>query len=80
MNTDDNKNQHLHALRVRYGELMSIIELMEVLKYNSEDAIRKAHKRGTLPVRLYRFQSKSGFFAKTIEVAQCIDNLKESES
>jgi len=78
MNRTNYENLHLAALRGRYGELMTLKDVMDVFKYKTEDSVRKAFKRGTLPVKLYRFEGKSGLFAKTIEVAECIDNLSVS--
>ena len=68
-------DNHLAALRDRYGELLELEDIAEVFKYKTIEAVRKAHSRGTLPVSLYRFPKKSGWYAKTTEVASCIENM-----
>ena len=68
-------NKHLAALRNRYGELLELEDVADIFKYKTIEAVRKAHSRGTLPVPLYRFPKKSGWYAKTIEVASCIENM-----
>lgn len=75
MSEINNIDNHLNALRHRYGELLSVAEIATVFKYKSVFAVRRAFSRGNLPVPLYRFPSKQGWYAKTIEVAQCIDQL-----
>lgn len=74
-NSDDN---HLTALRNRYGELLELNDIAEVFKYKTVEAVRKAHSRGTLPVSLYRFPKKAGWYAKTTDVASCIENMGAS--
>ena len=66
---------HLSALRNRYGELLELEDIAEIFKYKTTEAVRKAHSRGTLPVALYRFPKKAGWYAKTTEVANCIENM-----
>jgi len=62
----------LLALRARYGELLQLEDVADVFKYPTVSAVRKANSRGTLPVKLYRFPNKSGFYAKVDEVAVSI--------
>lgn len=62
-------------LRARYGELLTIEEVTEVLRYKTVAAVRKAHSRGTLPVALYRFKGRFGYFARADEVAECIEKM-----
>lgn len=71
----NNIDSHLNALRYRYGELLSLAEVATVFKYKNVFSARRAFSRGNFPVPLYRFPSKHGWYAKTIEVAQCIDRL-----
>ena len=78
MSNTNHKNMHLNALRESYGELMTLDDVVEVFRYKSKEAVRKAHQRGTLPVSLYRFPNRSGWLAKTVEVAKCIDDLSLS--
>lgn len=65
------------VLRGRYGELLTLNELAEVLRYKTSDAVRKSYMRGSLPVDLYRFPRKKGWFAKVAEVAECIDSMEK---
>jgi len=65
----------IEAIREKYGELLSLDDVAEIFKYNSVAAVRKAHSRGTLPVHLYRFPNKSGFYAKSDEVADSIEKM-----
>lgn len=62
----------------KYGELISLEELTVILKYKTVGAVRKAHSRGVLPVALYKFPNKYGFYAKTEEVAECLEKMKLS--
>ena len=65
----------LKAIRLRYGELLSLDDLAEFYRYPSVQAVRKAHQRNSLPVPLYRFPNKNGYFAKAAEVAKSVDQL-----
>ena len=75
MSKNNSMDEHLSALRERYGELLELDDIAEVFKYKTIGAVRKAHSRGTLPVALYRFPKKSGWYAKATEVASCIENM-----
>ena len=68
-------NRTAENSRARYGELLTIEEITEVLRYRTVAAVRKAHSRGTLPVALYRFKGRSGYFARADEVAECIEKM-----
>lgn len=71
-------DNQLLALRMRYGELLTLEDIAEVFKYPSIDAVRKAKSRGTLPVKLYRFPNKNGFYARVSDVAVSIECMLES--
>lgn len=62
---------------------MSLDDLMQVFKYSSVAAVRKANLRGTFPVALRRLPKCSKWFAMTREVAECLslafDDIKENE-
>jgi hypothetical protein len=68
----------LIELRSRYGDLLTLKEIAEVFRYPTVGAVRKANSRGTLPVKLYRFPNKNGFYAKVREVADSISCMKQS--
>lgn len=65
-------------LREKYGELLTLDDVVDVFKYKTVGAVRKAHKRGALPVALYRFPKRVGFFAKCDEVAEAIEMMSVS--
>ncbi len=64
------------ALRERYGELLTLADIAEVFRYPSEQAVRRAHSRGLLPVELVRFPGRRrGWFATARTVAALLDEL-----
>lgn len=73
--TDD----RLKRLLQKYGELLTLKELAAVLRYPSVGAIRTAAHRGRLPVRLYQFSQKRGKYAKTEEVAACLNAMETDD-
>lgn len=81
MNNGNNQSSsdRLKALRDKYGELLTLEEIAEALKYRNVAAVRKAHSRGTLPVELKRFPHRRGWFATVEAVAQCIENLSRND-
>lgn len=66
------------VIRDTYGELLDLAQVADVFKYATIDAVRKAYSRGSLPVKLYKFQRKEGLFAKADEVAKAIENMPEA--
>ena len=68
----------LYWLREKYGELLDLEEIAEFYKYPSVEAVRKAHLRGTIPVELYTFPRKTGFYAKASDVAASIGYMRIS--
>lgn len=66
-------------LRNEYGELLTLEEVAKILRFKSVGAARKAYHRGTMPVKLYRFEGRSGYFAKVDEVAECLTSLTPSQ-
>lgn len=62
-------------MRDKYGELLTLEEVAEVFRYKTVAAVRKAHSRKTLPIPLYRFEGRSGYFARVDEVAACLENM-----
>ena len=45
----------------RYGQLMTLTDLADVLRYPSVQALRKARIRGQLPLELIRFPNRHGW-------------------
>lgn len=72
-------DRRVRAIESQYGQLLSLDEVAEVLKYRTVSAVRKAHSRGRLPIRLYRFDDRKGFFAKANEVAEALELLGSSQ-
>jgi len=69
----------IKALREKYGEILTLEEIVELLKYKTIGAVRKAHARGVLPVKLYRFPNKAGYYAKVEEVSESIEKMEMSK-
>jgi len=65
------------ALLLRFGELLTIEDIRAVFKYPSTDAVWKAHKRGTLPVKLAQFPRRRGWFTTAKAVAAALDDLDQ---
>ena len=74
----DSVSERLVYLREKYGDLLRIEEVAEVFRYKTVSAVRKAHSRKTLPVTLYRFNGRSGYFARADEVAESIEKMNLS--
>lgn len=66
------------TIKEKYGVLLTLEEVAEVFRYKTVAAVRKAHSRKTLPVPLYRFEGRSGYFARADEVAACLENMNLS--
>jgi len=62
-----------HLLSV-YGGLVNSTSLARVLAYPSADAVRLAHRRRTLPVRMFRVPHRKGWFAATEDVAAWLES------
>jgi hypothetical protein len=69
----ENRVAHLLA---RYGELLTLTELADVLKYPSRQALTQARRRGLLPVGLVRIPKRRGWFASTRRVAAFLDEIE----
>lgn len=63
----------------KYGELLTLEEVGEVLRFSSVDATRKAHQRKTLPVKVHKITGRQGLFATAIAVADYLDGLDRNE-
>ena len=63
-------------LRDKYGELLNVTELAEVLRYASGASVRKAHAAGRLPVVLRKFPNRRGWFATAESVASALDEMQ----
>lgn len=72
-------DRRVQAIESQYGQLLSLSEVAEVLKYRTVGAVRKAHARGWLPIPLYRFDDRKGLFAKANELAEALELLGSSQ-
>jgi len=68
----------LNSLTQRYGQLLTLEEVAEVLRYPSAQAARKAHNRGQLPIRMFRIGPRRGLFASAGALADYLSRLEES--
>ncbi len=59
----------------RYGQLLTLTDLTEVLRYPSVQALRKARIRGRLPLELVQFPNRRGWFATARAVAELLERL-----
>jgi len=53
----------------RYGELLTVENLAEVLRYESTGALMQALYRGTFLIPLLRWPNRRGYFARVADVA-----------
>ncbi len=68
---DTREEQLVH----RYGQLLTLSDLTDVLRYPSVQALRKARIRGRLPLELIKFPNRRGLFATARAVAALLEQL-----
>ena len=59
----------------RYGQLLTLSDLTDVLRYPSVQALRKARIRGQLPIELVKFPNRRGWFATARAVAALLEQV-----
>lgn len=59
----------------KYGELMRLDELSEVLRYPTPDALRKAIARGHISLATIKIENRRGVFIKTATVVAYLQSL-----
>ena len=64
----------------KYGHLLGLDEIREVLKYKTVDALKKAHYEGKLSLKLKKIEGRAGMFCTAKAVAEYIDQLDKEES
>jgi hypothetical protein len=57
------------ALQRRYGEILTLAELGEVLRFPSHQATCKARRQGRIPLRMFQVPHRRGWFATAADVA-----------
>ncbi len=65
----ENEERLKHLLTI-YGEVMSLKEIADLLKFNTVGALRKAHKSGGLGFELVKIKGRPGLFAETRKVSE----------
>lgn len=58
------------SLVLRYGPLLTIADVSEVLRYPSVQAVQKARLRGSLPVKMFRMPPRRGWFVSSHSLAE----------
>lgn len=66
---------HERELRNRYGSLLTIEDVAQVLRYRSAHAVRKARNRGSLPVPMIQLPPRLNWFAPVAGVATFLAKL-----
>lgn len=61
----------------KYGHLLGLEEIKDVLKYKSVEALKKAHYDGKLPLKLKKIEGRSGMFCTAKAITQYIDQVDE---
>jgi hypothetical protein len=64
----------------KYGPLLSLEEIRDVLKYKTEEAVKKAYYKGTLPIKLVKIEGRAGLFCSAKAMADYIDQVDKEGS
>ncbi len=64
----------------KYGPLLSLEEIRDVLKYKTEEAVKKAYYKGTLPSKLVKIEGRAGLFCSAQAMADYIDKVDKEGS
>lgn len=62
------------------GEIMNGRALAELLKFGSDRSFRRAAAKGRLPVSVFRMDGRTGWFARTREVAEWLRGQERSRA
>lgn len=71
------KSERMAALREQFGELLTVAELAQVLKYPSVGAIYKARFRDKLPILLVQMPPRKRLYATVDAVAELLCHLEQ---
>jgi len=66
-----------HLLRQKYGELLSLADVAEVLHFPSVQAVQKARQRGTLGLPAQQPPGRRGWFVTVRAVAAYLNRLDQ---
>lgn len=72
----DFENRIIRAL----GATVGGVALTRALGYPSQDAFRKAHQRGRVPVTTFEVEGRRGRFALTIDIASWMWRQRASQA
>lgn len=68
------------SLRERFGDLLTLPDVAAVLRYRSVGALRKANKKGLLPVRLIEMPPRRGLYVTVHAMAQLLHRLETEQA
>ena len=63
-------DDYVNFVIAHYGMLLSVEDLARLFNYPNAEAVRKAHRAGSLPVKLKEFPKRRGLFVTAIEAAE----------
>src|SRR3546814_8197240 len=68
------------GLLARHGELMDSQALIAFFKFGSDRSFRRSAAKAALPVAVFRVPGRSGWFARTHDVASSEEHTSELQS
>ena len=73
-----NCSERENAIRCVYGEILTVKDIAEILKYPSANAVLKALSRKSLKLNVFKFQGKRGWHVTAHEIANYIDRSENN--
>ena len=77
VNFEQRCSERERELIARYGDVLTLTDLADVLRYPSLQAVQKARIRGTLPVPMSRMAQRRQWFVTARMVAEVLTRLEE---
>lgn len=71
-------NEIRQNLASRYGELIGARDLWRVMGFPSQEALQRAHARGTIGLPIFEIEHRRGRFALTTEVASWLVKSRQA--
>lgn len=71
-------NEIRQNLATRYGELIGVRDLWLVMGFPSQEALQRAHARGTIGLPIFEIEHRRGRFALTTEVASWLVRSRQA--
>lgn len=68
-------SDHERELRAKYGTLLTLEDVTEVLRYPSRHAARKARSRGSLPVEMIKLPQRRKWLAPVRPMAEYLAGI-----